>query len=122
MAGRIPEMVVWSVAGGTGDLFAASAPLPDAPADAAAPRVSPPGSWTLRARQRSILSGPFRAALPPAVAPAGPPGLLDDAADRDVRRMDELVRTVRRDMHKMRAFLRFRAVQQEDGTEHRRLV
>lgn len=114
-----PPRVVWSVAGeGTGDLFAASAPLPDAPADAAAPRVS--RRFLDLAGKAALHSCPDRFALLYRLLwrLQDRPGLLDDAADRDVRRMDELVRTVRRDMHKMRAFLRFRAVPQEDGTEH----
>ena len=45
------------------------------------------------------------------------PALLADAADSDVRKLEDLARTVRRDIHKMRAFLRFRAVQEADGGE-----
>jgi uracil-DNA glycosylase len=43
------------------------------------------------------------------------PRVLEDGADPDVRKLDELARTVRRDIHKMRAFVRFRLV--EDGDE-----
>jgi DNA polymerase len=43
---------------------------------------------------------------------------MEDAADPDVRRMGELARTVRRDIHKMRAFVRFRVVHEADGAEH----
>lgn len=45
------------------------------------------------------------------------PALLADAADPDVRKLEDLARTVRRDIHKMRAFVRFRAVQEADGGE-----
>jgi DNA polymerase len=38
------------------------------------------------------------------------PRIMEDRADHEVRRMNKLVRSVRRDMHKMRAFVRFRAV------------
>jgi DNA polymerase len=42
------------------------------------------------------------------------PRLLEDGADRDVRRIEELAKAVRRDIHKMRAFVRFRLVQESD--------
>ncbi len=41
--------------------------------------------------------------------------LLEDSADPAVRRLDELARTVRRDIHKMRAFVRFRRVEAIDS-------
>lgn len=41
--------------------------------------------------------------------------IMEDKADPDVRRVDQLARAVRRDMHKMRAFVRFRCV--PDGDE-----
>ncbi|MBT2185454.1 UdgX family uracil-DNA binding protein [Sphingobium nicotianae] len=44
--------------------------------------------------------------------------LLEDKADPQVRRVDDLTRAVRRDMHKMRAFLRFREVRGDDGDSH----
>ena len=43
------------------------------------------------------------------------PRLLEDRADTAVRRLDELARTVRRDIHKMRAFVRFRRVEAIDS-------
>ena len=45
------------------------------------------------------------------------PLLMEDAADSDVRRLADLARAVRRDRHKMRAFVRFRLVE-EGGVEH----
>jgi len=45
------------------------------------------------------------------------PRLMEDKADPDVRRMEDLARQVRRDIHKMRAFVRFRALEDE-GDEH----
>lgn len=114
-----PDRVVWSVAGEeAGDLFAASAFVPDAPTDAAPPRV--PRRFLDLAGKGLLHSCPDRFALLYRLLwrLQDRPGLLEDAADRDVRRLDELVRTVRRDVHKMRAFLRFRAVSEEDGAEH----
>lgn len=46
------------------------------------------------------------------------PRLMDDKADADVRRVDELARHVRRDIHKMRAFVRFRVVEESDGERY----
>jgi probable DNA metabolism protein len=45
------------------------------------------------------------------------PRLLDDAADPNVGALQRLVQSVRRDIHKMRAFVRFRAVAEPDGGE-----
>jgi uracil-DNA glycosylase len=45
----------------------------------------------------------------------GEPGLLDDAADPDVRAFVLRAKAVRRDLHKMHAFVRFRQVDDEGG-------
>ena len=42
------------------------------------------------------------------------PGLMGDAADPQRRRLEDMAKAVRRDIHKMRAFVRFREVE-EDG-------
>ena len=41
--------------------------------------------------------------------------VLEDRADPDVRKLDELARQVRRDSHKMHAFVRFRLVEAPEG-------
>src|SRR5690606_21322980 len=46
--------------------------------------------------------------------------LMDDRADLEVRRLQELTKAVRREIHKMRAFVRFRRV--EDGEDHEHFV
>ena len=43
------------------------------------------------------------------------PHLLSIASDPDIRRFEAMAKAVRRDIHKMRAFLRFREVAVEDG-------
>jgi len=43
------------------------------------------------------------------------PKVLEDRADADVRKLYELARQVRRDIHKMRAFVRFRLVEVPEG-------
>jgi probable DNA metabolism protein len=108
-----PEDVAWRVAGDAADLFAApeAAPVPDAPpirvsrafvdlADAAIRHRDPERFallyallWRLRER----------------------PGLAKDAADPLVRRIAMLAKAVRRDIHKMRAFVRFRSVGEGAG-------
>ena len=47
------------------------------------------------------------------------PRVLEDKADADVRRLEQLDKAVRRDSHKMHAFARFRMVEEEHGSaEH----
>jgi DNA polymerase len=46
------------------------------------------------------------------------PRLMEDRADPDVRRLEELDKSVRRDAHKMHAFVRFREMQDDDGAAH----
>ena len=46
------------------------------------------------------------------------PGLRHDALDPDRQRARQMVHAVARDLHKMRAFVRFRQVQDEAGTLH----
>jgi uracil-DNA glycosylase family protein len=43
------------------------------------------------------------------------PKLMEDHADPLIRRLEVIAKTVRRDIHKMRAFLRFREVADDDG-------
>jgi DNA polymerase len=43
------------------------------------------------------------------------PKALDDAADPLVRRIEAMAKAVRRDVHKMHAFVRFREVRSDDG-------
>ena len=43
------------------------------------------------------------------------PRLLDNAADSDIARAAAMARSVRRDLHKMTAFVRFRRVEARDG-------
>ncbi len=43
--------------------------------------------------------------------------IIGDATDADLRQIELLAKAVRRDSHKMRAFLRFRACENDDGEE-----
>ena len=120
MADVPPDRVSWSEPGGAcGDLFADSGKrLPSLPADAAPLRV--PRAF-LQLAQKAILhrdSARFALLYRLLWRLQAQPRLMEDAADSDVRRIGDLARVVRRDIHKMHAFVRFRVVEAEDGSEH----
>ncbi len=114
-----PEQVSWSVAGETtGDLFAsvASGTVPDvearAPVRASARFLDVAKSALLhRAPERFSLLYSLLWRL------QANRQLMDDTADGQVREIERLARTVRRDIHKMRAFVRFRSMHDENGAE-----
>ncbi|MDQ4421855.1 UdgX family uracil-DNA binding protein [Sphingobium sp. DEHP117] len=115
-----PERVMWSEPGETGNLLGllASAPFPAA-ADAPPPRAS--RAFLQQARSVICHRDPERFALLYRVLwrLQRQPRLMEDQADANVRRMAAMAKEVRRDIHKMRAFVRFRLVESEDGaSEH----
>ncbi len=112
-AGVRPETVRWRVTGEVGDLFAVDTPLPKG--DASALRV--PKAFLDLAGAAICHSDPQRFALLYAILDRlqHEPGLMRDAADPQIDRLDKLARAVRRDIHKMRAFVRFRSVEEADG-------
>ena len=117
MAEVPPDRVVWQVPGEGGeDLFAAGKQrrLPAPARDVMPPRV--PRAFLELAGKAALHSDPQRFALLYRLLwrLQARPRLMEDAADADVRRLGDLARSVRRDIHKMRAFVRFRAVQKED--------
>jgi len=114
-----PDRLAWAEPGGaSGSLFAhGNRRLPNPPADAPHPRAS---RAFVQLTQSAILhSDPERFALLYRLLwrLQSNSRLMEDAADGDVRRIEELARSVRRDIHKMRAFVRFRAVDEADGGE-----
>ncbi|WP_172449786.1 UdgX family uracil-DNA binding protein [Porphyrobacter sp. HT-58-2] len=119
-----PDRVSWIEPGATGDLFAAEGPsraerrMPAPPADARPVRASQ--RFLTLARSAALHSEPTRFALLYRVLwrLQRQPRLMEDKADPEVRRLEELAKSVRRDAHKMHAFVRFREVQEEDGTPH----
>ncbi len=119
-----PDRVSWIEPGGTGDLFASEGPsrgekrLPVPPADA--PPVRASQRFLTIARSAALHSDPARFALLYRVLwrLQRNPRLMEDKADVEVRRLEELAKSVRRDAHKMHAFVRFREVEEEDGTPH----
>ncbi len=118
-----PDRVAWIEPGGTGDLFAegpsrSDKRLPVPHADA--PPVRASQRFLTIARSAALHSDPARFGLLYRVLwrlQQGP-RLMEDKADPQVRRIEELAKSVRRDAHKMHAFVRFREVAEEDGTPH----
>ncbi len=118
-----PDRVSWIEPGGTGDLFAEGASrgdrrLPSPPADAPPARASQ--RFLTLARSAALHSDPARFGLLYQVLwrLQHNPRLMEDKADPQVRRIEELAKAVRRDAHKMHAFVRFREVAEADGTPH----
>jgi uracil-DNA glycosylase len=123
-----PDRVSWIEPGGTGDLFAAEGAqgslarsdkrLPPPPDDP--PPVRASQRFLTLARSAALHSDPARFGLLYQVLwrLQRNPRLMEDKADPQVRRIEELAKSVRRDAHKMHAFVRFREVEIEDGTKH----
>ena len=106
-AARVPaEDVVWQVGEQSTDLFGEDAPLPEGPA----PRV--PRRFLEMAANAALHREPERFSLlyRLLLRLQSQPHLLEDEADRQLRQLGQLARQVRRDSHKMHAFLRFREV------------
>jgi DNA polymerase len=116
--GVSPGMVAWNDADDPqGMLFGAGATAVS-PRDASSFRV--PREFVKWAKDVSYHRDPRRWSLLYRVLwrlTHGEPNLLSLAADDDVRRMKEMEQSVRRDAHKMKAFVRFRKVD-DDGREH----
>jgi uracil-DNA glycosylase len=107
-----PQRVSWQVANAAeGDLFAATAPT--TPDDAASQDSAPlrlPPALVAMCERAALHSDPQRYALLYRLVwrLAHEPGLRDDPLDPDRLQIELLARAVRRDMHKMTAFVRFR--------------
>lgn len=104
-AGVPPEAVTWRLASDPAPLFAS--PMP--PESAEGPRV--PRRFLGLASRALLHRDPQRFALCYAALwrLQREPGLLSVATDPLVARLEALAKSVRRDAHKMHAFLRFRA-------------
>ena len=109
-----PDDVVWQVGDASTDLFAGEAVAHEAPASAG---FTVPRPFIDLARNVVLANDPERFALLYTLLTRlkREPGLMEDRADPLLRRLDVLAKGVRRDIHKMRAFLRFREVD-EAGT------
>jgi uracil-DNA glycosylase len=117
-----PEDIVWQ-AGDAVDLFAQSDALPEAVGTLAVPRP-----FVDLAKNAILHTDPERFALLYTLLwrLQADRNVIRQATDPLVRRLEDLAKSVRRDIHKMRAFVRFRelaATSLDDGeNEHRRFV
>ena len=112
-AGVPPEGVAWSVAGEGGSLLpgeeALPPPHPDVEVRASRAFLDSVGQGLLHSDpERWVLAYDLLWRL------QAEPRLMDDRSDRGVARLHAMVRAVRRDVHKMRAFVRFRKVEGAD--------
>ncbi|MHA3840116.1 UdgX family uracil-DNA binding protein [Sphingomonas aestuarii] len=113
-----PADIVWQVGDVPGDLFAADA---DAPDDAPEGAFSVPRDFVTLAKSAICHSDPERFALlyTLLLQLRARPGSMGDRADPLLRRIEDMAKSVRRDIHKMRAFVRFREIAAEPGAEPR---
>jgi len=112
-AGVPPEEVAWQVGEAGGDLFGeATAPLPQPGSGFSVPRA-----FLTLAETAVCHSDPERFALLYALLLRlkDRPGLIADSADPLVQRLELMAKAVRRDIHKMHAFVRFREVEDAEG-------
>ncbi|MDA9918428.1 UdgX family uracil-DNA binding protein [Erythrobacter sp.] len=116
-----PDRISWAEPGGTGDLFASAGSsrgdkrLPVPSKDA--PPVRASKRFMKLARNAALHSEAERFGLLYRMLwrlQSNSRG-MEDKADPDVRRIEELDKSVRRDSHKMHAFVRFREVEVEEG-------
>jgi len=110
-----PEDVVWQVGDEPRDLFAGEA---ESRAVSPSAGFAVPRAFLDLARSVVLGSDPERFALLYTLLHRlrREPKLVEDKADPLVRRLDRIAKDVRRDIHKMRAFLRFREVEEAAGS------
>jgi probable DNA metabolism protein len=113
-AGVPPSAVVWQVEGGEPDLFGGSDPAPPA----TGPSFAVPRAFVDLARSAICHSDPARFALLYALLLKlrSNKRALEDRADPLVDRLEKLAKEVRRDVHKMHAFVRFREIAEDGDT------
>lgn len=121
LEGLPPGQVAWSISGAERDLFTLIPEQPDSAAAAgnsagAGPPV--PRRFIALAEDAILHSDPARLAVLYHLLwrlTHGEPKLLAVAADPLLRRAEVMAAAVRRDIHKMHAFVRFRTVTDDDG-------
>ena len=115
LAGVPAAEVSWQVGEG-GDLFGGEAVMPAA----GAPSFSVPRPFVELARAAICHSDPERFALLYALLlrVRVQPKAMEDQADPLLRRLELMAKDVRRDMHKMHAFVRFREIETPEGTRY----
>ncbi len=107
-----PSEVIWQTDSAEADLFGGQAP--ETPADD--PGFTVPRAFIDLAAHAALHRAPERFALLYRLLwrLRCEPRLMDMAADADVARIGLLARNVRRDIHKMHAFVRFRTIRDGD--------
>lgn len=116
-ADAAPEVVDWRVQDQAAGLFAAAS----APSEPPALHISVPRAFPALAEQAIRHSDPERFALLYQVLwrlTHGEHELLADATDPDIVRLQAMAKAVRRDAHKLHAFLRFRPIVTEVGPRY----
>lgn len=129
-AGIPPEQVEWRVAGEGRGLFGTAAPPKDAPGEAPAPAQAAAAARVPR-RFLELAEVAIRHRDPARFAllyrllwrlTHGEPEALEVPTDPDLVRLEAMAKSVRRDAHKMHAFLRFRPLPAPEegggGTHH----
>lgn len=119
-AGHRPDQLVWKGAGcATYDLFAAPS-ITAIGARGKGPHIRCSQQFLDLAQSVILHSDPARFDLLYRILwrLQQQPLLMNDAVDRDVRALQSMARQVRRDIHKMRAFLRFRCTARDNGQHH----
>ena len=108
-----PDRIAWTEPGGSGDLFAHGERRNPMPEEGARP-VRANRRFVSLAKNAILHSDPDRFALLYRLLwrLQSSPRIMEDKADPDVRRMEELDKNVRRDSHKMHAFVRFRLIEE----------
>jgi probable DNA metabolism protein len=114
--GVAPEGVQWSTDGQPGDLFGDALVAAD-PSPPESPRVAVPPAFLTLCESVVLHRDPQRFALLYRLLwrLAHEPVLRHDPLDSDMLRAHDMARAVGRDIHKMRAFVRFRQV--DDGAD-----
>jgi len=112
-----PDRVEWRVDGDVGDLFGETVEPP--PVTARSRALTAPRHFIDLARQAACHRDPERFALLYTALwrIQRNPGFASDRADPLMQRIEGLAKAVRRDIHKMRAFVRFREIEDDDGTQ-----
>ncbi|HEX8258489.1 MAG TPA: UdgX family uracil-DNA binding protein [Allosphingosinicella sp.] len=119
LAGEPPHRIAWRTGEGVGDLFAMSGGEPPFEGSASA-GFSVPRPFIELARSAICHSDPERFALlyTLLLRLKQEPGAMEDSADPLAGRLERMAKEVRRDIHKMHAFLRFREVTTEAGARY----
>ncbi len=112
----LPSDVLWQVGATPQDLFAATL----TEVAAAAPQFAVPRSFVELARSAICHSDPERFSLlySMLLRIRANSRALEDRADPLVQRLERMTKEVRRDIHKMHAFVRFRELEDEGGTRY----